>query len=109
MNRALPVLMLVGAAGLLGWYAFSRAPQGAKFAHDYKWKLLPTNLISKPVATEAGTTVKNYIVKSGDTLGKIADKFEISYKTLLTLNPQFQPAGSRNPDKIRIGEAIRVG
>ena len=46
--------------------------------------------------------VKYYIVKSGDSLTKIASKFGTTYKKLAELN------GIANPNKIYVGQKIRV-
>lgn len=90
----LPILLFFGAAGLLGYYLFR---QGG----------LPTESVTRPVATPKGASVQMYTVQPGDSLSKIADKFEISYKTLLILNPQFT-SGQRDPNVINVGESIRV-
>lgn len=46
--------------------------------------------------------VKYYTVKSGDSLGKIASKYNTTYKKLADLN------GIANPNKIYVGQKIRV-
>ena len=43
-----------------------------------------------------------YVVKSGDTLSKIATKYGTSYKTLADLN------GIKNPDLIKVGQKITI-
>lgn len=43
-----------------------------------------------------------YVVKSGDTLGKIAQKYGTTYQALAKLN------GIDNPDKIYIGQKIKT-
>lgn len=49
------------------------------------------------------TPVKTiYVVKTGDTLSKIASKYGTTYKTLADLN------GIKNPDKIYVGQKIAI-
>lgn len=49
------------------------------------------------------TPVKTiYVVKSGDTLSKIASKYGTTYKTLADLN------GIKKPDKINVGQKIAI-
>ncbi|MFN0120240.1 MAG: LysM peptidoglycan-binding domain-containing protein [Blastocatellia bacterium] len=45
-----------------------------------------------------------YIVKSGDTLSKIAKARGLTQKQLLAANPQFR----ENPDKLRIGDRLLI-
>jgi LysM repeat protein len=44
-----------------------------------------------------------YAVRSGDTLGSIADRFGTSVDRLMELNPGIDPR------TLRVGQAIRVG
>ena len=46
--------------------------------------------------------MRTYIVKAGDTLGKIARKFGVSLDTVVRLND------IRNPDKIKVGTSLRI-
>ena len=43
-----------------------------------------------------------YVVKSGDTLSKIASKYGTTYKTLVKVN------GIADPDKIYVGQKIKI-
>ena len=47
-------------------------------------------------------TEQSYVVKSGDTLSKIAVKYGTTYQQLAKMN------GIKNPDKIYTGQKIRV-
>ncbi len=89
----LPILMLLGAAGFLAYYFWENRSIQSVF------KLKPTSL----------STAESYVVQAGDTLFLIANKFEISMGTLLSLNSQFQPRGERSINLIHPGETIRVG
>ena len=52
---------------------------------------------------ENGRIMNEYIVKSGDYLGKIAAAYKMSLADLLKLNPQI-----KDPDKIFVGQKINV-
>lgn len=53
----------------------------------------------------SGATISNaqHIVQKGDTLSKIAKQYNMSYKDILQLNPQFD-----NPNLIHIGDKVIV-
>ena len=48
-------------------------------------------------------TAEVYIIKSGDTLSKIATSFDLTLDELLAANPQIT-----DPDKIAIGDEITI-
>ncbi|MDX1450053.1 MAG: LysM peptidoglycan-binding domain-containing protein, partial [Acidimicrobiia bacterium] len=54
-------------------------------------------------APEEPVPQAGYIVRSGDTMRKIADHFGVSLAELLAANPQIP-----NPDRIRPGDPITV-
>ncbi len=49
-------------------------------------------------------TPQTYIVKSGDTLSKIAAQFGVSLDDLIAANKETLP----NPDKIKVGDEIII-
>lgn len=55
--------------------------------------------VSDDVASHLGT----YTVMSGDTLWKIAQKYNVCLEDILKLNPQIA-----NPDLINVGQSINV-
>lgn len=91
----LATIMGLGAIGVLGYYLWTT------------YQGVPES-VSKPATGSAFGAVRNYTVRVGDTLGRIAAASGISYKDLLMLNPQFAPSGERSPDLIIPGESIRV-
>jgi LysM repeat protein len=58
---------------------------------------MPTGYV--PAPTYGGT----YVVKSGDTLGKIAARIGVSWRDILAVNPQIQ-----NPSLIYVGQVINL-
>jgi nucleoid-associated protein YgaU len=57
-----------------------------------------------PAPTEPpAPTPQLYTVKQGDTISKIAKKFNVTVEALLAANPQI-----KNPDKIKIGDKITI-
>jgi LysM repeat protein len=65
-----------------------------------------------PIAEETATpeptpvpepTPTIYVVKKGDTMSKIANKFNITVEALLAANPQI-----KNPNKISIGDEVTI-
>lgn len=48
-----------------------------------------------------------YIIQSGDTLYKIADRLGLTTKALINLNPEINP-DKINPDKIMPGQILRI-
>ena len=51
----------------------------------------------------AGLTAQYHLIKQGETLGGIAEKYGTSVIKLLSLNPQIE-----NPNLIYAGEKIRI-
>jgi len=93
--KQMPMIMAFGALGVLGYYLWTTY-QGTP------------EMISRPATQATSGGVESYTVRGGDTLGRIASRFGMSYKNLLQLNSQFAPQGERNPDLIVPGESIRV-
>ena len=63
----------------------------------------PTNTTPKPITnTPPAATKQYYIVRSGDTLGKVAQRHRLSISQLKKLNP------SVNVDRINVGQRLRV-
>ena len=56
-----------------------------------------------PTAYAAGVRASAYSVRSGDTLGSIADRFGTTVDRLMELNPGIDPRA------LRVGQPIRVG
>lgn len=65
-------------------------------------------VLTTPQATTATTTetttpgAEYYVVRSGDTLGSIAERYNTTADELMTLNPGIDPTA------LRIGQRIRV-
>jgi len=56
----------------------------------------------KATTTSGSSQPKNYTVKSGDTLGMIAEKTGVSVPELLELNPELDPQSLTVGDRIRL-------
>jgi LysM repeat protein len=99
ISLALPVLVACGGAALEGRptvqpiVRVTPAPtqnvSGTQTAYAQ---------ISIPTPTPAGL----YIVKAGDTLGKIADNFETTVDEIIALN------GISDPNKIEVGQQLII-
>ena len=57
---------------------------------------------STNLSSNSSSTLNTYTVVSGDTLGKIANRFGTTYQELARIN------GISNPDKISVGQVIKV-
>ena len=62
----------------------------------------PTPVVARPRAHTRPTQVSAYSVRSGDTLGTIAERFGTTVDQLLVLNPGIDPRA------LRVGQSIRV-
>ena len=71
-----------------------RIPGGSTPAHDK-----PAN----DGSSGSGNATRSYTVRSGDTLGGIANRFDTTVGALMGLNPQIT-----NPDRIYAGQTIKV-
>ena len=76
-------------------------------AKTYKWSDPAAWLKSKGITPGKTAPVKpksssSYTVKSGDTLGAIADRFDTTVKALAAAN------GITNPNKITVGQRLKV-
>jgi LysM repeat protein len=63
---------------------------------------------TKLVLTQRGTTTtaagaEYYVIKSGDTLGTIAVKYDTTVEDLLRLNPDVDPNALHPGDRLRVG------
>lgn len=68
-------------------------------------KIIATFLIACSLCIGVNATAKTYKVEKGDTMWKIAQKFEIGMNELIAANPQIQnPANINAGDKIYIPE-----
>ncbi len=85
------LLLLIGVGGLL-WYMSQSQGYG----------------ITPVVEPRMREVSKYHIVQPGDWLTKIAPRYGLTYEQLLELNPQFKPGGGRDPNRIVVGERIRV-
>ena len=61
----------------------------------------------EPVTTAPGTTIapaegETYVIQAGDTLDKIALRFDTTVEQLLVLNPEVDPVS------LQLGQTIRV-
>jgi hypothetical protein len=70
----------------------------------------PNPSASRPVATAShsptpppGPTAQVYIIKTGDTLSKVAKRYGLTLEELLAANPDI-----KNPDKIALGQQIII-
>lgn len=61
-----------------------------------------TPVTAPTYVNDAGAAAKEYVIASGDTLGKVAKENHISLKALLEANP------SINPTKLQIGQKIQI-
>jgi LysM repeat protein len=54
-------------------------------------------------STGDGATPSTYIIQSGDTMGRVAERFRLSLQALIAANPQIT-----NPDRVQIGDVINI-
>lgn len=57
---------------------------------------------AKPPKTDINNNLKVHVVEKGDYLGKIAAKYKVSSKEIMTLN------NISNPNKIHLGQKIKI-
>ena len=57
-----------------------------------------------PTRTTATRTAKTYRVRSGDTLGSIAEKVDVPVDKLMELNPDVDPQSLRAGQRLRLRE-----
>ncbi len=62
----------------------------------------PTAFVSPVQDVLPSPTPFTYTIKSGDTLGAVADRFNVNLDALLAANP------SVNPNGMRIGETLKI-
>jgi LysM repeat protein len=56
-----------------------------------------------PVTPEPAPTPQTYVIVAGDTISKIAKRFDITPEDLLAANPQV-----KNPNKIKVGDELVI-
>ena len=56
-----------------------------------------------PVTPEPVATPVTYTIVAGDTISKIAKKFNVTPEDLLAANPQV-----KNPNKIKVGDQLTI-
>ena len=66
-------------------------------------RIVPGQVICVPVQPAPGCPGQIYMVRPGDTLGAIAQRFEVTVQQLLTVNPQIT-----NPNVIFVGQQICI-
>lgn len=60
-------------------------------------------VLTGTVATTTAANAQYYTVQSGDTLGEIASRYNITVEQLLTLNPDVDPTALQPGQRIRVG------
>lgn len=91
-----------GKRGPNGGMAFNEIRiHKSAFAGAFRFKAWHKKPAPKPQPKPAAK--KYYTVKKGDTLAKIAKKYNTSVKKLLALNPKI-----KNPNLIYVGQRVRV-
>ncbi len=104
MRRAVVIGLLLSAAcaPLAGTEIFSGGNPQPYNTMTPSPMVTPTGLASPAKNVVPSPTPFTYTVKSGDTLGAIADKFNVSLDALLAANPTV------NPNGMRIGETLKI-
>ena len=63
----------------------------------------PSTASEAPVTPEPAPTPQTYVIVAGDTISKIAKRFDITPEELLAANPQV-----KNPNKIKVGDELVI-
>ncbi len=63
----------------------------------------PSLASEAPVTPEPAPTAQTYVIVAGDTISKIAKRFDITPEELLAANPQV-----KNPNKIKVGDELVI-
>jgi hypothetical protein len=63
----------------------------------------PSVASEAPITPEPAATPETYTIVAGDTLSKIARKFNVTPEDLLAANPQI-----KNPNKIKVGDQLTI-
>jgi LysM repeat protein len=106
---ALPTIALAGVAVVLAAIALFFLPGllGLGSGQPAASPTATVGITSAPasvVVTEApAATQQTYVVQSGDTMSKIANKFHVPLQTLINANPQI-----KNPNKLQIGDQVII-
>lgn len=79
-------------------------PSGTKSARKTRDLGAPKKAKTTPTQTTPATSQSSYVVKTGDTLGSIAEKTGVPVTTLQELNPQLDPQALVSGQKIRLRE-----
>jgi nucleoid-associated protein YgaU len=90
---ALALFMLPALLGIGGGGSSSPSPSGSR----------PAATATPGIATPALPSAQVYVIKSKDTLSKVAKMFGITLAELLAANPDI-----KNPDRIALGQQIII-
>jgi len=96
---ALAAAVLFALPGLLGF-----GNPSADATPTPRGSALPTSLLSLPPTPVPLPTQQTYIVQSGDTMSRIADRFGVPLGDLIAANAETIP----NPDNLQIGQAVII-
>jgi LysM repeat protein len=80
------------------------ASSGSKSADKTRDLGSPKKAKTTPTQTTPATSQATYVVKTGDTLGSIAEKTGVPVSKLQELNPQLDPQALVSGQKIRLRE-----
>lgn len=95
----------VAAAAPYVQYGDGDGPQASDFSDIYLGDgSIPNTLQNPGVGTDAKTLLRTYTVKSGDTLGGIANQFGLAPSTIYWVNKASLP----NPASLRVGQQLLI-
>lgn len=101
ISRVIALFVLLGAAFVI--FGITKLTL-SKNDNDHNTKHQSSKTVTKQSPSQRKTKKRKrtYIVKSGDTLGSIAAKFDISLSRLLELNPDIDPQSLQTGEKITV-------
>ncbi len=100
---ALAALVLFALPGLLGWFG-SNENNGALGPGASATPTAPAETASPSPTVPPEPTPQVYVIRQGDTLSKIANRFGITLDDLLAANEDT----IKNPDRISVGDQIII-